>query len=518
MRTSRDSNRVRCRGRAAAGQAAARRACVGLALVLGAACDDDPSGPELAFGIAPCETDAALGVNAPVTIAFTGAIAPGTVTGANVVVTDAETGVELPGALTVGPDGQSIVFTPSDAFPFDREIRFRVQNIRSADQTRILTAPAICTRRTVLPPITQLYWEALPSAGGRPLVGVSLPSAARGYTISQAITLYRRDAGDEFRPRVLPSRVQAGYDVDFLTADRGFIAAQDFRARLNLILETRDGGATYDSLAALDALGGGSRTIERIEFRSIGPALGDLFGATGGGNNNQASFGKYNRATQSASYVQEVFNTGRVHDLEFAADTLFGAAASEGVDIVAPETRGQIFISMNGGASWTALPGRTADANVQRYHGVAVRPIGDGRYELVVTGGSGYAMRLSQTAVGATTFADTALLVGALTNVDPEDEFALIYNDAAFAPDNSAVGWIVGAQQVGVVAGVPRYQGVIFATADGGRTWTRQGVRDAEEFGAAFPALNRIAVLSQNEVWIVGDGGYVIQYVGPPTQ
>jgi len=81
-----------------------------------------------------------------------------------------------------------------------------------------------------------------------------------------------------------------------------------------------------------------------------------------------------------------------------------------------------------------------------------------------------------------------------------------------FAPDDQSVGWIVGAQRIGVVNGVPQYRGIIFETRDGGATWTRQGVADAPNYGAEFPRLNRIEARSATDVWIVGDGGTVLSY------
>ena len=81
-----------------------------------------------------------------------------------------------------------------------------------------------------------------------------------------------------------------------------------------------------------------------------------------------------------------------------------------------------------------------------------------------------------------------------------------------FAPDNDLRGWLIGARQTGVVNGIPQFEGLIFQTTDGGATWVRQGVRGAPNFGETFPRLNRISVFDQNHVWIVGDGGTVLQY------
>jgi photosystem II stability/assembly factor-like uncharacterized protein len=70
---------------------------------------------------------------------------------------------------------------------------------------------------------------------------------------------------------------------------------------------------------------------------------------------------------------------------------------------------------------------------------------------------------------------------------------------------------------VGIVAGQPRYQGIIFETKDGGNSWTRQGVLGAANFGADFGRLNHIIVKPGSAatpplVWIVGDAGTVLTY------
>jgi photosystem II stability/assembly factor-like uncharacterized protein len=99
-----------------------------------------------------------------------------------------------------------------------------------------------------------------------------------------------------------------------------------------------------------------------------------------------------------------------------------------------------------------------------------------------------------------------------VSSIDSARFQALIYTDVEFAPENDKVGWIIGARQTGVVNGVPKFEGLIFQTTDGGTTWVRQGVRGVANNGATFPRLNRISILDQNHVWIVGDGGTVLQY------
>jgi photosystem II stability/assembly factor-like uncharacterized protein len=177
-----------------------------------------------------------------------------------------------------------------------------------------------------------------------------------------------------------------------------------------------------------------------------------------------------------------------------------GVAATNGA--VAASTVGRVFTSGDGGASWAELAGFAAPTRVVTYFGAARRATGD----LFITGGNGYAIRIHPS--GAV---DT-LVKGTVSSLDSTRFGALIYTDVEFAPDNDLRGWLIGARQTGVVNGIPQFEGLIFQTADGGATWVRQGVRGAPNFGETFPRLNRISVFDQNHVWIVGDGGTVLQY------
>jgi photosystem II stability/assembly factor-like uncharacterized protein len=225
-----------------------------------------------------------------------------------------------------------------------------------------------------------------------------------------------------------------------------------------------------------------------------------LFLVAGGGRSNLAVFHKYTPASRSFA-TSSFATTGAVADIDFAAtDTVNGVAVTNGA--IAANTVGRVFTSSNGGATWAELAGFAAPARVVTYFGAARRASGD----LFVTGGNGYAIRIRPS--GAV---DT-LVKGAVSSIDSTRFAALIYTDIEFAPDNDQKGWLVGARQTGVVNGIPKFEGLVFQTTDGGATWVRQGVRGAPNAGATFPRLNRISVFDQNHVWIVGDGGTVLQY------
>jgi photosystem II stability/assembly factor-like uncharacterized protein len=200
-----------------------------------------------------------------------------------------------------------------------------------------------------------------------------------------------------------------------------------------------------------------------------------------------------------------------VSDVDFAVDTTLGAASTLGVRIGTSAILGAVFSSADGGTTWQEIAGSRAPDSVLTYHGVAVKANGD----IFVVGGNGYVARLSPTGGGNFTRTEIAL---PLTSPNTADPFAFLLNDVQFAPENDQLGWIVGAIQSGVVNGVPRYAGVIFTTRDGGSNWIRQGIRGATNYGAEFPALNRLDVRSSTSAWAVGDAGLVIRFTGPVTQ
>jgi hypothetical protein len=458
-----------------------------------AACDDDPNRPTEALQLSACPVIA--DVNAPITLAFSVPLAPTTVSPGNIVVTDAETGFEIPGSIELAPDGQTVSFTPSAPLPFDQELRVRVHNLRSA-ATNTQIDVTVCELLTPPPPITELFWNALPNAGGTDLVGVALAEALAegeiGYTLSIQGILSKSEAGGEFELVYQNPYYLAGFDTDFLTAERGFATFSLFRRGRSVLLETRDGGVTFDSLTAVI-----SDNLTRMQARSIGPDLDDVFLVMGGGSTFFTSFHKYDYPTDVLTTQRfDDGQTGAVQDLDFAP----------GVEIGNINVLGGLFVSSNGGRTWSRVPEAQADETTQTYWGVAVQDDGD----IFVSGGSGYFARWAPNGDG--TYSETLLLQGVVENPDPTDPLSLIFTDVQFAPDDQTKGWLIGGQLLGFIGDVPQYRGLIFETRDGGATWTRQGVREAEEFGALFPRLNRLDVLSADNVWAAGNGGAVITY------
>jgi photosystem II stability/assembly factor-like uncharacterized protein len=472
---------------------------VACALAL-AACDDDPTQTVEALSLSACPV--VSDVNAPITLTFSVPLAPTTVTAGNVVVTDAETGFEVPGTLLLGGDGQTVSFTPSAPLPFAQELRIRVQNIRSA-ATNTQIDVTVCPLLTPPPPITELFWNALPNAGGTDLVGAALPAPELGYTLSIQGVLSKSEDGGQFELVYQNPYYLAGFDVDFIAPERGFAAFSLFRRGRSVILETRDGGVTFDSIAAVT-----SDNLTRLRSRSTGPDLDDVFMVLGGGSTFFTTFYKYDYPTDALT--SQRFDdgvTGAVADLDFApGDLAMGAAVSAGVQIGPINVLGGLFVSADSGRTWDRVESQQADATTQTYYGVAMQTDGD----IFVSGGSGYFARL--TPVGDGTYTREILLDGVVANPDPTNPLSLVFTDVQFAPDDETKGWLIGGQLLGFVGEVPQYRGLIFETRDGGATWTRQGVREAEEFGALFPRLNRLDVLSANSVWAVGNGGAVITY------
>jgi photosystem II stability/assembly factor-like uncharacterized protein len=482
------------------------------ALVALAACDDDPSRPNVSFAVT-CPTTA-TDVNAPLLFNFTAPIDPSTVVGSNIVVADAATGFEVPGSLSA--TGTQVTFTSSAPLPFDTVLTVRLQNLLPTggfDQLettlcRITTGPA---------PIRELFWRALPEAGGSALEGVSLVDSspnALTFVISRPGVLYRRDGGDEFRApgdntpdadfRVLPQipYISAGFDVNFIDRDVGFVSFDDVRDVASRVLRTRDGGNTYDTLITVV-----NATARRLAFRRVSPTTNGYFGLIIGGSTANAGFRKYIPGTNSVALTGAFFGAGGGSDIDVANDTALAAGTSFGVRSGSLDIRGNVFRSTNGGNTWTMLTGARAAANVVTYRGVAIRNDGT----IWVAGGNGFVGYIPP---GGNTITPVTIDPN-LVSLDTLNVQALAFNDIQFARDDDRVGWVVGARQVGVVGGTPQFQGLIYMTRDGGATWIRQGVRGAGGFGGEFPALNRISVLTARHARIVGDAGTVLTF-NPP--
>lgn len=462
------------------------------------ACDKDPSAPSTPLTLIACPTGD-LAVNAPVNLNFSAPVRPSTVSPANIVVTNATTGIEIPGGLTLQPNGTQVRFTPSAPLPFGTVLGIRVQNLVGVDASSPLSV-VVCNVRTQAPPIAEVVWERLENPTGNQLVGASMFAPDSGWVASIAVPLFRR-SGKGWEVGFNQPYFAESYDVDFVSRTHGFASHLDVRVFRGVITRTTD-GFTFDTVFTR-----AGESINRLHIDSLRPS-GKLFGVAGGGTVGNTTFLKMNPATGGWSVASAFGNasfdfSSNVADIDFApGDTTTGVAVSTGNRFnssslfIAP---GRVFRTTNGGASWGEI-GTPADTQTVAYQGVARRTNGD----IYVGGGLGYFARLTNN--GATT---TRINLGLIVP-DSADYTSLIYNDVQFAPDNNLIGWVVGAQFVGTVNGIPRYQGVIFGTKDGGATWTRQGVIGAPNYGAEFPALNRIEAFSSTKVWIVGDGGTVL--------
>jgi len=477
-------------------------ALVGLPVL--AACDDDPSRPVANFAVTQCPSVAA--VDAPIRIGFSDSIAPGTISGSNIIVTSAVTGVEIQGALNLDAANNMVVFSPAEPLPFNTRVRVRVNNVLSAGNNQ--AAPLfVCDFTTPQAPITELFWRQLPPPTGDALVSVSLPDQNTGIVTAQRVSLFKRTGNSEFGVIFEQPFYSTSFDADFVTAQRGFGAHLDFRVRRGVLTQTLNGGASFDTVFSAD------QAITRLFFEDYG---GTLFGVLGGGTAINARFFKYTFNADPRivpiAIVQNFPFTGAVLDLDFETDTLrTGAASTDGTRAGTFFRPGTVFFSDNRGLTWTeATAVRAGSAGVVSaldYTGVSVR----NNNEIWVTGTNGYVLKLTRSGANYTF---RRVFENLVTNPDSTTQDGLIFSDVEFAPDNASKGWLIGSQQIGIVNGVPRLQGFIFETRDGGATFTRQGVVGADAFGAAMPRLRRIYARTSNHVWIVGDGGFVIDYVG----
>ena len=461
-----------------------------------AACDKDPAAPRGVLSLVACPVGN-LATNASIPLNFSVPVRASTVSPANIIVTNATTGIEIPGALSLSANGTQVVFAPSSQLPFGTVLGIRVQNLVSADGSAPLGV-VVCNVLTQAPPIAEVVWTRLDSPTGTDLSGASLFAPDSGWVSSLAVPMYRRiGAGWEVRFNQ-PYFVRT-YDVNFVSSQHGYGAHLDQRQGRSVITQSVNGGVSFDTV--FTRVG---RDVRRLWIDSVN-SNNRLFGVAGGGSATNASLFKMNPTNSSFAVVFEMGSTASISDISFAKnDTTTGFAVSSGAfflsipPIIYP---GRLFRTTNGGSAWAEVPNAQADTtNVIVYRGVARRTGGD----VYVTGGNGFVGRFP----GGN--APVQRINLGIASRDSNTYTALIYNDVEFAPDNDQFGWIVGAQLLGIENGVPRYQGLIFRTRDGGATWVRQGVRGAEDYGALFPPLNRLEVYSSTKVWAVGDAGTVI--------
>lgn len=479
-----------------------------------AACDDDPTQPVEVFAVT-CPTATGQDVNSPIVLSFTTPIDPATVQSGNVVVRLTSTGVEVPGSVSPNSDATQLIFTPSQPLPFDTALTVRVQNVRSA-LTRTPVAVTVCPLTTEPPPIAELFWNRLPEVGGNDVVGISFVATDLGYVISRNVPLFRWTGGPDWITLAQQPYLSGGYDVSFVSATHGFATFEEARQRRSVIAESFDGGITFDTIGFAPL-----QSLNRAFFLPI-PSADVPFGVVAGGQTfSPAYFAKFNPTTPRTFTVSTFNTTGGVNDLDFQpSDTADGAAATLGQRIGTNVILGTAFRSTNGGTSWSELANAQATPDVLFYSGVAIRKNGD----IWVAGGNGFIRRYGAGASGFDATSAIPMAPAGATDPDPNlippspnptDPRALRFTDVQFAPDDDNYGWVVGAVQVGVLGGVPQYQGLIYATRDGGVTWHRQGVRGADAFGAEFPKLNRLSVLSSTQAWIAGDGGTVLEFSPP---
>lgn len=476
-----------------------------LALV---ACDDDPTRPNSPFALSACPAGP-LAVNAPITLTFTQPVAASAVSAGNVVVTDASTGFEVPGSLS-RTDAGTIVFSPSDPLPFGRSLRIRVQNLL-AEQNNAQIAVTVCDVQTAPPPITELFWEALTPVTGNPLVGASLLGNDQGYVVDFSGPIFRKEGpGTEFFVRFNNPYYVRSYDASFLTMNRGYAAHFDNRVFQGVLTETLDGGINWDTLFATPF-----EEINRVYLRSRNNTADttQIFGFVGGGTAVNGTMWKYNARTRTFTAVNLDF-TSKVNDISFPnatgqiSDTTRGVAVTFGIrfgDILVP---GKVWRTLDGGATWPEIAASRATRRIVSWQGAAIKASG----EMWVVGGSGAVRQIS--AAGVVTEIPLSRFSGIEVR-DTSDYESTVFNDVEFAPGtNDQKGWIVGAELIGFVNGLPQFRGFIFETRDGGATWVRQGVQGASGYGGEFPRLNRISARSATEAWIVGDRGTVISYRG----
>ena len=359
------------------------------------------------------------------------------------------------GIVSCGPVGTLIAMTGYDAFrttdggatwaPVAAGIDGFCYDIHSRE-----SVAAILTEVSVrLSTDAGASWRGSANHGLSFAQGVAFVDGARGIVVgSRGSILTTEDGGRSWTPRFSGTDEQIR-DVEYLDADVVFAGTND-----GWVLRSLDGGTTWVSIDRLS-----TRPISTIDVTAGILRMIDVDGTIG----TSADRGE----TWAISTVPGL----SPYDLEFR-DAVNGVASSSSPQDIS------VHMTSDGGINWTPA---SIDESV-RLNGVAY----ESNDVLWAVGSLGDLLRSQD---------------GGQTWAQAREGFSTQLRDVAFADETT--GLAVGATDA---AGLfPTYCG-IWATSDGGATWTRPRIGNSNNLCQARD-LNAVAMLDPMRAVIVGDEG-----------
>ena len=493
------------------------RACVSIiafGVALLAACDDDPSGPDRTVITASILNDSIIGRQEALRIVFNSRIDPRTgLDPENFVVTNLCSGLRVPGAVRIGTDSagnrDTLIFSPSQTIPFLTPLSIRVQNILTVGG-RALNAPFTINVRTETPPVSDISWEATDSPTQDPGSGIFYLDRLRGFYSTRTGTIFRTtDGGESWEFRYKNDDFTAVRSIRAATADSLYISAAP-----------KLGGTTVSATGLFRSTDGGL-TFNPIFIQDPGDIRHTVMRKLPGRRPILLSFGNVGRL--AVWRVDE--NAGTVTRFGPVAGIVIGnsgdlspdASRAVAVGLTTSPTpgtfNGAALVSLDSGKTFTDVTGLPAGTRQLRGAGFVnntnVLLLGDTSTVVLLNTTTGTSVRLGAAA-------------GIPQRTVSTDNVITTYHftRAEFAPNNRAIGFIIGYSIIDRPVGGDIKRGVILMTRDGGGTWVQQAVSGAGENGLGFPPLGESAgqgdlhVLASDFANIAGDEGFIAQRPG----
>ena len=456
------------------------------AVLLTAACDDDPTAPTTESLVPQILVPDTVGNQEALRVVFPRAIDPrSALDPANFVVINVCNGLRVPGALRLA--GDTLIFSPSTRLPFLTPLAVRIQNILDLEG-RGFTQPVTFNTITERPPVSDVSWEFLNSPTGDEIYSTSFISRDTGYLATNSGKVFRTINGGQifaalFKDEdITGSRVRAlRSDTLYMTASVSFAGATVTTAGL---FRSTDGGLTFSPVFTRSPSSMRSLTVRRVGNSTVSYIVGDI--------QNFATF-RFDERTDS---VHQFGPTGS--QLGLSGHLSRDGSHAIAVGIVFAGARGSAYRSADGGR--TMIPVTLPSVPLLTGAGFI------NNNTALVVGDSSTVIRVNA-ATGATTVLGAANGIPQ-TEIVGESVTVYQFTDVEFAP-GSQVGWIVGAAIVRR-PGLPNFvRGVILMSRDGGQTFVRQAISGATNNGLDFPAVLDIEALSEDFATLSGSQGLV---------
>ncbi len=482
-----------------------RAVCAVLMAMLIAACDDDPTRPDIEDLVGDLTLiQDTLGVQEAIRIVFNRPIDPATaVDPANFVVTNLCDTLRVPGSLRVGRDPiggrDTIIFSPAQAVPFLTLLSVRVQNILD-ENGRALERPITFQRVTQLPPVADLTWAFLNSPTNESVTGISFVDDNVGFSLGLSGTVYRtNNGGDLFAAIFKAIDITDAFAIRAISPDTAFFVAaiNVLGVRRWALLRSVNGGLAFDTIRTV------SPQLNTLAIRR-GGASGRAVGLLGG--NGPASIFRYDGSTGAIATSNAPIGGLILTGLDLSTDTTHALAALTNFAVV--PARGVAVRSTDGGRNFTSI---TLPPNIPILRGagfINAREgflLGDSSTVLRVNASTGVVQVLGAAQRIPQTLRDT--LTRSVTSFQ--------FSRASFTPDGMT-GYIVGTVVISRPGNPDARRGVILQTQDGGLTFARQAIQGATENGLNFPPVFDVQTRSTLFAALSGGNGLVAARKGDP--